>query len=262
MLATDATTHRSWSNVSESLYQSIKDWHHAKGRNDASAEVTSSFNSDQIERRWELIESTLPEEERAELASLASPRILDVGCGYGGISLYFASRYPRGHVVATDVSDYYYSAAERTARELEIPNIEFASENILELNATESYDVVILCGVVNFLTSHRDLKQGCLNAGNSLKPGGRLFLHTPHYWTWREPFTKLGGVHFLPRWLCERVIRRSGRRSTYRDIRLPGLGELVRMFRRFGAINIHWRPNSLWKRWRQTHITFGLQKPV
>jgi len=217
---------------------------------------TARFNSIDAPMRVEKIFSEI----HGKLSGLDEIRILDVGCGFGGMALALASKYPKAYVDAIDVSDRFYSVAKKTVSIRGLTRVNFRTCNLLELNDVDSYECVLLCGVLNYLRTKEELENGCVNVWRSLCKGGWLVVHTPHFWTWREPFTRLPLVHILPRSIQEEVAKRIGKRDTLIDIRLPRVGELKRIFQRLGRQNCLIKPKGFAPRFLQSHVTMWIKK--
>lgn len=227
-----------------------------RGQPTQSAERTAAFNSLELHRRLD----PLTEPVRDILDRETEVSILDVGCGFGGLALSLASSRLTRRVHAVDISPRYYAVAARAAEELGLDNVTFASCNILELQDVEAYDLVLLSNILCYLTTHEDLRRGCENAWRATKPGGAIALYTPHAWCLREPFSKLYGVHWLPMPLRDRLVRRLGRRSTMRDVRLPATRELRNIFRQLGGRSIRQTPTGWRTLLRTSHIYQWVRK--
>jgi len=107
------------------------------------------------------------------LPKIASPGILDGGCGYRAeMLLNLRSRISRG--VGIDIC---IDPALKSAGGLEF--IEGTLENVLPGLAAESFDVILLISVLEHLTAPQEiLAQG----HRLLRPGGCLLINVP---TWR-----------------------------------------------------------------------------
>lgn len=69
-------------------------------------------------------------EQRAELAD--GQRILDLGCGWGSLSLWLAARYPRSQIVALSNSHGQHAFIEACARQRGLSNLTVMTGNIVE----------------------------------------------------------------------------------------------------------------------------------
>ena len=221
----------------------------------AAAARTAGFNTERIPSRWRGLEADV----RTEMESLQPRLVLDVGCGYGGMSTYLALRYPQAEVVGVDVSDRFFGCAARAIQSHPVPNLTFRSGDLRSLGPQEGCDLLLLVNVVNYLTDGAELRRVLSEAVASLSPHGWVCVHTPQRWSFREPFTKLPAVGWLPDGLRERLVARSGRRSTMRDIRLPRAGEIARALRRGGATEIRRHPAPR-KAFKESHVTLWARR--
>jgi tetratricopeptide (TPR) repeat protein/SAM-dependent methyltransferase len=81
-----------------------------------------------------------------------SPEILVAGCGTGQNAINAASRFSNARVLAVDLSLGSLSYASRKTNEFDIPNIEYAQADILELgNLGRQFDLIESLGVLHHL---------------------------------------------------------------------------------------------------------------
>jgi len=113
----------------------------------------------------------------AELVEITpNARVLDVGCGMGGSSIYLAKNY-NALVTGITLSQKQVEIASRTAKENNIKNISFKIEDALFLESFDdnSFDIVwSLESCEQFFDKNMFIKQ----AYRVLKPGGKLMLAT------------------------------------------------------------------------------------
>ena len=74
--------------------------------------------------------------ERAELAD--GQRILDLGCGWGSLSLWLAARYPNAQIVALSNSHGQRAFIEARATERGLPNLNVVTGNIVDIELTDA----------------------------------------------------------------------------------------------------------------------------
>jgi cyclopropane-fatty-acyl-phospholipid synthase len=115
--------------------------------------------------------------ERAELAD--GMRILDLGCGWGSLSLWLAEKYPRAQVVGLSNSHGQREFIERRARERGLDNLRILTGNVLDFDfpggdTAAGFDRVLSIEMFEHMKNY-----GLLLAkiARWLKPEGRLFVH-------------------------------------------------------------------------------------
>jgi ubiquinone/menaquinone biosynthesis C-methylase UbiE len=133
-------------------------------------------------------------------------RILDCGCGPGGISLGLAAYVPDGQVVGIDVEGGQLEMGREQARVRGIDNVRFERASVYKLPfADASFDAVLAHAVLYHLGEPAQALQELLRV---LKPGGWIGVRD----------TDIGGDVYAPAnpaldrfWtLAEQVIRHSG----------------------------------------------------
>ncbi len=100
--------------------------------------------------------------------------ILVAGCGTGQESIEFAHAFPRGRVLAVDLSLASLAYAERKARELRIANVEHAQADLTKLGALgRRFDLISSVGVLHHLA---DPAVGLRALAGMLAPGGHMLV--------------------------------------------------------------------------------------
>jgi cyclopropane-fatty-acyl-phospholipid synthase len=147
---------------------------------------------------------------RARIAD--GERVLELGCGWGSLSLWMASRFPRARITAVSNSRSQKEWIDACARERGVTNLEVLTcdVNRLEFPAGERFDRVVSVEMFEHLRNWRLLFE---RVAGWLAPGGTLFFHVFTHllhaypfdvrddsdWMARYFFT--GGImpsHFLP----------------------------------------------------------------
>lgn len=114
-------------------------------------------------------------------------RVLDAGCGGGGMPLSFAEE--AASVVGIDLRDRFRDAGARLARERDAANLAFAVANGLALPFPDgAFDLVLSHAVIEHVADAVGYLAECCRV---LSPGGRMYLST-------APYLSFAGAH-LPR---------------------------------------------------------------
>lgn len=96
-------------------------------------------------------------------------RILDLGCGTGGVTRALADRVPRGFVLGIDNSPSMLAVARAHAR----ANLEFALLDITALPFEAEFEVIFSNATLHWIADHEQLVRKLYRA---LRPGGFLRL--------------------------------------------------------------------------------------
>jgi 2-polyprenyl-3-methyl-5-hydroxy-6-metoxy-1,4-benzoquinol methylase len=137
--------------------------------------------------------------------------ILDVGCGYGRLSLPLLGKFPDVDIKGLDISENYVRLFEQnTKRRAFMGAIEDLS---LELGTFD----YILCVTVLMYLDHGKLKEAISNMLNHLKPAGKIILIEPHLSG--SPFqTGFGLLTFLRDRIQKETLNTRGRYFRSREI--------------------------------------------
>ena len=130
---------------------------------------------------WPVRASSLEEAEAAALAATAERAgiedgmdVLELGCGWGSLTLYCAERYPRSRItaVSNSHSQRAYILAEAARRGL--GNLEVLTEDMNRFDTPWRFDRVVSVEMFEHMRNWRAL---FARVHDWLKPGGRFFLH-------------------------------------------------------------------------------------
>jgi len=141
---------------------------------------------------------------------LTGKRILDFGCGMGGMTLWYAQNWDCT-VFGVDLDGFHIEVANEMKRRHGLDNAFFEKRDILERPLEGQYDLIFLNDVAEHIpypaleAIFRQLKE-------RLAPGGRIFVSYP---PWASPYashvtrvTHLPWCQFLPEPLLLRWIER------------------------------------------------------
>ena len=133
--------------------------------------------------QWEAGTQTLAEAEAAALATTceragigAGQRILELGCGWGSLTLWMAEHYPSSQVTAlsNSHSQRVFIEAEAARRGLQNVRVVTADFNHFAPAAAERFDRVVSVEMFEHL---RNWPEAFRRVAGWLVPGGRFFMH-------------------------------------------------------------------------------------
>jgi len=202
--------------VVDSLRVAIVDFYRRSGeRPDVRATLsTLETNSSLVVRRGSTILNMFL--ERAGLTSLHGLDVLDVGCGFGSLSVYFAAEGAR--VTGIDPNAERLDVGREVAEALRL-RARFAVGRMEELTfADRAFDLVVMNNTLCYVAD-RDARAAALGeALRVLVPGGYLLVRNPNRATPLDPFTRIPLLALLPHTAAYRVARGLGRNRP--DVRL------------------------------------------
>ncbi len=110
--------------------------------------------------------------ERAELAD--GQRILELGCGWGSLSLWMAAKYPSAQitVVSNSHSQKEYIDAEAVRQRLK--NLTVITANMTVFDTDQTFDRVVSVEMFEHMKNYEVLLR---KVAKWLKPAGKLFVH-------------------------------------------------------------------------------------
>jgi cyclopropane-fatty-acyl-phospholipid synthase len=118
--------------------------------------------------------------EHAELAD--GQDVLDLGCGWGSLTLWMASRYPASRVTAVSNSTTQREHIEKQAAVRGLDNVTVLTCDVNRLGVAaygdivtpERFDRVVSVEMFEHVRNHRVLTE---RIASWLRPGGKLFIH-------------------------------------------------------------------------------------
>lgn len=132
--------------------------------------------------------------ERAELAD--GQRILELGCGWGSLSLWMAERYPGARVVAVSNSAPQRAFIEARRDTKGLANLEVVTADMNHFAPEGRFDRVVS---VEMLEHMRNWEALCGRIAGWLAPGGKLFAHIFCHRAWPYLFETEGAGNWMGR---------------------------------------------------------------
>lgn len=105
----------------------------------------------------------------------ANGRILDLGCGFGLFSLYFASLEPGRRLVGVDRNPRRIALSRVSARKLGIENAEYHVDDALEWQAGDGFEAIYMLDLVHHLPADQ-VPSFLARIRSLLRPGGILII--------------------------------------------------------------------------------------
>jgi cyclopropane-fatty-acyl-phospholipid synthase len=107
-------------------------------------------------------------------ASGTTPRVMDLGCGWGSLTLFVATRYPNIQVFSVSNSrtqkEYIMSEAKRRG----LTNVQVQTADAAEFDTTERFDRVLSVEMFEHMKNYDRLLR---KVKSWLRPGGKVFVH-------------------------------------------------------------------------------------
>jgi cyclopropane-fatty-acyl-phospholipid synthase len=110
--------------------------------------------------------------ERARLAD--GQEILELGCGWGSLTLWMAERFPRARILAVSNSPDQRGFIEARARERGLGNVEVVTADVNRFSTDRTFDRVVSVEMFEHL---RNYEEAMGRVAGWLRPGGLFFVH-------------------------------------------------------------------------------------
>ena len=110
--------------------------------------------------------------ERAQIGD--GQAILDLGCGWGSLSLYMAKHFPGSRITALSNSHSQRHFIEARARERGLSNLKVITCDINQFETESRFDRILSIEMFEHMRNYRRLMA---TIADWLRPGGALFVH-------------------------------------------------------------------------------------
>ena len=117
----------------------------------------------------------------------ARGRVVDLGCGFGLFSLYYASVRPGLELEGFDLNSRRIAMAQAAARRLGLENVRYRVGNVMDFRGSQLYDAGYMLDIVHHIPA-RAVRPLLEQIAKALPPGARLLVkdvdRKPAYKRW------------------------------------------------------------------------------
>ena len=110
--------------------------------------------------------------ERAELKN--GQTILDLGCGWGSLSLFLAKKYPDSKIISVSNSSTQKAYIDSQIEKRELNNLTIITKNINDFQTDTQFDRVLSIEMFEHMRNYKELLS---KVSSFLKNDGKLFVH-------------------------------------------------------------------------------------
>lgn len=153
---------------------------------------------------WEGEGTTLEESEEAMLELTCrravledGQRILELGCGWGSLTLWMAGRYPSSRILAVSNSSTQRAFILEQARLRGLGNVEVQTADMNRFQTAGRFDRVVSVEMFEHMKNYRLLME---RISSWLAPGGKLFVHIFSNRHYAYPYESEGGDDWMARY--------------------------------------------------------------
>ncbi|MDH3717225.1 MAG: cyclopropane-fatty-acyl-phospholipid synthase family protein [Planctomycetota bacterium] len=132
--------------------------------------------------------------QRAELAD--GTNILELGCGWGSLSLWMAQQYPTARIVAVSNSHKQKQFIQSGLRQLGLSNLQVITADMADFQIDRQFDRVVSVEMFEHMRNYEELQR---RIAGWLKPDGKLFVHVFCHETFAYLFETNGKANWMGR---------------------------------------------------------------
>ncbi|MDG2197016.1 MAG: cyclopropane-fatty-acyl-phospholipid synthase [SAR324 cluster bacterium] len=133
--------------------------------------------------------------ERAQLQD--GQQILELGCGWGSLSLWMAKHYPNSSILAVSNSRPQREFIESRAQELGLTNLSVQTCDMNDFTTEQHFDRVVSVEMFEHMRNWQSLLE---RISDWLKPEGKLFIHIFSHRRYAYAFSSEGDSNWMGRY--------------------------------------------------------------
>jgi 2-polyprenyl-3-methyl-5-hydroxy-6-metoxy-1,4-benzoquinol methylase len=237
-------TVRDFTPIADSLRRSVIQFYAESGEvlEGAAGLNTLETNSGFVERRGEPLIEML--RRSMGVSSIEGLRLLDLGCGFGALSAFFAGR--GATVTGIDPIESRLEVGRSVAAEHDLA-VKFMRGRMEDLDLPDqSFDIAVQNNSLCYVVSNEDRQAALQETARVLVPGGHVIIRNPNRWSPRDQFTGLPLVQLLPARQATSLAESLGRPRSL--VRLTSPFEAARELRGAGftSVSLVSSPASRW----------------
>jgi SAM-dependent methyltransferase len=221
---------RDFDPIAESLRREVLAFYRERGEEvSGSAGLnTLETNSGFVERRAQPLVEILRDDARIE--SMDGLRVLDLGCGFGALSAFFAAR--GASVMGIDIKEDRLEVGRAVVAAHGL-DAEFRAGRMQDLDLPDkAFDVAIENNSLPYIVPRDDRHAALSESLRVLCPGGHLLIRSANRWSTRDQFTGIPLIQLLPPNQAVAIANRLGKDRSL--VRVTSGPEAVRELRHAG----------------------------
>jgi len=123
--------------------------------------------------------------------------ILELGCGWGSLTLWMAEHYPQSRITSVSNSHSQRTFIEDRARERGLTNVRVITADMKDFTIAETFDRVVSVEMFEHMRNYEELLG---RIASWLRDEGQLFLHIFCHRQWAYPFETDGDEDWMGRY--------------------------------------------------------------